>query len=1153
MTSYCFLDRFPVEILHILFNYIPIPELYYNLYNVSDYINAILIHYSISLINLKSFLQYHVDFICHHIKPDQIISLKLFDDIDNNGQSELFFSHFHIEQFTQLQSLTLINIENTFLEFILPNLNRLNHLRSFSFDTTEDYRMINKDYRLRFTQCKSILLNTCTNLLSQLKQLTLYNVQEMTLKSLSCLHHLKISECSTTELKRICSEIPQLKSFNACLQGDPIYIKDLSSLSNLTWLILKIDVFKNQFLSMNFIEEFLPNLFQLKHFEFQANYGDDFDDGKRWEKLTKSLITFNFKFKLRYLFESLNSFRTSFWLEEKHWFVVYHNGDLYTIPRFVPIQLNINIPLSIMSNSSNHTIFYENITKLIVSTEIFNENHYFPNVKILKMNCLVSIEKLSHIINLNEIKHLILSSQNSVRMFLLILPVMPLFNELTITGYLVPVLIQELQNNIIKQIRILNLRFCYFEKESISKTLCHIFPCIEYLNVSLINSTEDIVFFTKQLKYLLNASFGMNSLFKKDKNKNCQELQMSIDKKYTCQIVHSLNYNTLSFVHIWNTEHFEGMARICLFDLLPIELLQMIFSYFLAHEIFLSFIDVSDYVNATLLSYAAYQLDLKLIEKSQLNSFFYCIRPEQIISLTLSHDNDTSHLSIYFLSIFRLEQFIRLRSITFIDIKYELIESIFNNLHKLSQLRSLSFDIENIKYKYEIFNIDFPAKLNQLNSFLFSVFVQILPHLKRVHLNNGDLLKSISLPHLHHLKLKKCSLNQLEAIFQHTPQLKSLDVCLRFENQFSQIVLSSVQLIRLNLTIENYSVSINQLEQLLLNLPYLKHFEVNANGRNLADGQQWQILTRNLITFNFKFNTNLDLNERTLHSFRTPYWLEEKHWFVAYQNNCLFTVSRIASIHMIISSSTYVYTTAPNITYVNESITKLTIEAIPTQNQIRYTHIEILNLQCSISHEELISIIDLRQVKHLFILSLVDLLKLMPFEQLLPRICKLTILNDLTMDMIKQIRYYQFEQIRELDISLNYENKNYIMKKIVYVFPFIERISYRNYLHSIQDMFRFIYGFEHLRSTYFYTYLIFPNIARNIYRNPEFPIDISWQFVEDNDFLYHIFSSSNCRQINRSIKVSVRLTFTIEILICRHLFIIFRCCNQLKIFIGYNN
>ncbi|CAF4832592.1 unnamed protein product [Rotaria sp. Silwood1] len=555
MTSHCFLDRFPVEILHILFDYIPLAELYYNLYNVSDYINAVLLCYPISLINLTSFLQYHINFICYHIKPDQIISLTLLDNIDNNGQSELFFSHFHIEQFIQLQSLTLINTENNLLHCILPNLNKLNHLRSFSFDITEYYRMINKDYRLRFTQVKSILLNSCINLLSQLNQLTLYNIQEMTLKPLSCLRHLKISECSTTELQRICLEIPQLKSFEACLHDDPIYIEDLSSLSKLSRLILKIDVFKNKFLSMNFMEQFLPKLFQLKHFEFQVDNGDDFDNGQRWEKLTKSLITFNFKFKIRYLFESLNSFRTSFWLEEKHWFVVYNNEDLYTIPRFAPIEFYINNVSFIMSNLSNHSIFCERITKLIVSTEIFNENFYFPNVKILKMNCLISIERLSNIINLNKIKHLILSSQYSISMFLFILPVMPFLDELTITGYLVPVLIKELQNNIIKQIRSLNLRFCYFEKESITKILCHLFPCIEYLNISLINSTKDIIFFIQQFKYLLNASFGVNSLLERDKNKNNQKLQMAIDKKYTCQIVHSSNQNPLSFVHIWNNEH----------------------------------------------------------------------------------------------------------------------------------------------------------------------------------------------------------------------------------------------------------------------------------------------------------------------------------------------------------------------------------------------------------------------------------------------------------------------------------------------------------------------------------------------------------------------------------------------------------------------
>ncbi|CAF0903918.1 unnamed protein product [Rotaria sordida] len=555
MTSYCFLDQFPVEILHIVFNYISVFELYYNLYNVSDYINTVLLNYPISLINLKSSVQYHVDFICHYIKPDQIISLTLFDNIDNNGQSELFFSHFHIEQFIQLQSLTLINIENNLLKFLLPNLNKLKYLRSFSFDTTDYYRMINKDYRLQFTQLKSILLNTCTNLLSQLNQLILFDIQEMTLKSLSHLHRLKISECSTTELQKICSEMSQLKSFDVCLQGDPIYIQVLSSLSKLTRLILKIDVFKNKFISMDFIEQFLPNLFQLKHFEFQTDNGDHFDDGKRWEKLTKSFITFNFKFKIKYLFKGLDSFRTSFWLEEKHWCVIYHNEDLYTIPRFAPVKCYISNLLFINSNTPNYTIFYERITKLIVSTEFFNENHYFPNVKTLKMNCLVSIERLSNIINLNKVKHLILSSESSISMFLLALSVMPHLNELTIRGYLVPILIKELQDNIIKQIRILNLHFCYFEKESITKILCYHFPYIQYLNISLINSIKDIIFFIQQLKYLLNASFGMNSLFKKDKDKNCQELQMAIDKKYTCQIVHITNQNALSFVHIWDNEY----------------------------------------------------------------------------------------------------------------------------------------------------------------------------------------------------------------------------------------------------------------------------------------------------------------------------------------------------------------------------------------------------------------------------------------------------------------------------------------------------------------------------------------------------------------------------------------------------------------------
>ncbi|CAF3890899.1 unnamed protein product [Rotaria magnacalcarata] len=400
-----------------------------------------------------------------------------------------------------------------------------------------------------------------SDFLSKLTQLTLFNIQEMTLKPFARLRHLKISECSTKELSRICSELPMLKSLDVCLQGDSITMLDISQLSALTQLRLKIDGWKNKSLLTNLVKDFLPHLVQLKHFELESDLWNSMDDGTRWANLTKSLVTFNFKFKIRFLLKNLNSFRTPFWLEEKQWFVVYFNGDLCTIPRFAPVKYNTNGQSFDMSNLSSNTILHQHITELTVLTEIFHPNQYFPNIEILKMNCSVRMERMFNAISLNNIKHLILSSSSSMAMVLLILPVMPLLDELTIAGRLVPVLIEHLQDNIIEQIRTLNLHFCYFEKESITKMLCQYFPRIKYLNVSLINSTNDIILFIQQLPYLVNASFGMNSLLKKEKEKNCKRLKMTIDKKYSCQIVHSSNQNTFSFVHIWLTDDVSFITR----------------------------------------------------------------------------------------------------------------------------------------------------------------------------------------------------------------------------------------------------------------------------------------------------------------------------------------------------------------------------------------------------------------------------------------------------------------------------------------------------------------------------------------------------------------------------------------------------------------
>ena len=78
----------------------------------------------------KSFWSY----LSFYSTTEQVVSLTLCDDEHTAGQSQLFFSHFHINQFTQLESLTLIKMEPEVLKFIFLHLWKLFRLRSLSFD-----------------------------------------------------------------------------------------------------------------------------------------------------------------------------------------------------------------------------------------------------------------------------------------------------------------------------------------------------------------------------------------------------------------------------------------------------------------------------------------------------------------------------------------------------------------------------------------------------------------------------------------------------------------------------------------------------------------------------------------------------------------------------------------------------------------------------------------------------------------------------------------------------------------------------------------------------------------------------------------------------------------------------------------------------------
>ncbi|CAF4325915.1 unnamed protein product, partial [Rotaria sordida] len=134
--------------------------------------------YSNYRLNFKSILRSNFDLICQHILPNQVKALILTDDQHTLGQSQLFLSHFQIDEFINLQSLTLIEIEKKSLENINEHLYKLNRLRSFLFKSE-----INILFSMSFVN----------------------------------LRHLELSQCTLNLLENICLTTPWLKTLNVAI------------------------------------------------------------------------------------------------------------------------------------------------------------------------------------------------------------------------------------------------------------------------------------------------------------------------------------------------------------------------------------------------------------------------------------------------------------------------------------------------------------------------------------------------------------------------------------------------------------------------------------------------------------------------------------------------------------------------------------------------------------------------------------------------------------------------------------------------------------------------------------------------------------------------------------------------------------------------
>ena len=236
------------------------------------------------------------------------------------------------------------------------------------------------------------------------------------------------------------------------------------------------------------------------------------------------------------------------------------------------------------------------------------------------------------------------------------------------------------------------------------------------------------------------------------------------------------------------------MSSYCLLDRLPVELLHALFDYFITPEIFFTLFNLSNYVNSTVYSYPNHRLHCRSIGRSHFRLICQHLQPEQVVSLVLSDANDTAGLSKLFFTYFRMEQFIRLQSLTLIEIEHASLYSIFTDLHKLKNLRSFSFNNQTVRYE---------NSLQTVSSNFRDDHIRSLCQLNRLHLSNSTLFTLSAFPHLQHLKVEECFGNEFQRILQHTPRLISLSVCMNLSGSKFNSLLGRSQLKELRLRIKS--------------------------------------------------------------------------------------------------------------------------------------------------------------------------------------------------------------------------------------------------------------------------------------------------------------------------------------------------------------
>jgi hypothetical protein len=370
MTDY--LSNLPVELIHKIFDDVSSFDMLASLCLVNKRLRLISLNYPRFLLDFSYLKEKrHFDLFCAQLPSISSRNVSLAFSNIHDGTMPIKIDCFFLQYndinniFPKLHSLSLSHVDYIMWTSIKNYVELLTSLTSLSIYTA------NMVYTSKTTDFISHLFNDLLFISSTLKCLCLrvnsntapYISKLYLNKKISPIKHL-ILDNVFVDLQNLSFIVPALHTFDMMINMCNFdCIAHVYPFKHLKYLSITVYC-----LNFSTIKKLLDSMVRLVHLTI-VGYGlyNDMADGIAWEQILINIITFKFSFSFHKSTSiskpiELDSFRSSFWLEKKHWYVRYDQCTvsgfslLYSIPYFMNTFPWCNIKGTIMTKSTGPQI-----------------------------------------------------------------------------------------------------------------------------------------------------------------------------------------------------------------------------------------------------------------------------------------------------------------------------------------------------------------------------------------------------------------------------------------------------------------------------------------------------------------------------------------------------------------------------------------------------------------------------------------------------------------------------------------------------------------------------------------------------------------------------------------------------------------------------